>query len=383
MEVVFYITYLFTALYIAYVIYILIGWFRISPYKNENTRNRAFETQISVIIPTRNEENNIVVAVNDILSQDYPNHLYEVIVVDDHSEDTTLSILNKARSKNIKIIKLSDHLLDNEAIISYKKKAIEIGIANASGNLIVTTDADCRFGKRWLSAIAGYYEEYKPVMIVGPIIIYEYNSFFDRFQALEMIALVATSAGLIGNKNPVLCSGANLAYEKKVFNELNGFEGIDDISTGDDVLLLQKFSNKYKNKIGFLKSLSATVHTKPQDGYLAFVQQRIRWGSKAKKVKNIRLTLLALIIFVFNLTLIFNFGLIFFKYKVYLELFFNQFIVKCLIDILLIFVVSKFFKQNKLLWLFLPIQIMYVWYIFFVGILSNISNYKWKGRSYR
>ena len=80
-----------------------------------------------------------------------------------------------------------------------------------------------------------------------------------------------------------MCNGANLAYEKKAFNDAGGFEGIDNIASGDDMLLMHKIQKIYPDRIKYLKSADVVVQTQPQETLKDFMNQRIRWASKADK----------------------------------------------------------------------------------------------------
>ncbi|MEI9943927.1 MAG: glycosyltransferase [Chitinophagaceae bacterium] len=127
--------------FVSYSLLIIYYWQSWKSIPNFIPGNGRSSIKISVIIPARNEEENIGKLLNALNEQTYPKESFEIIVVDDHSEDGTTNIVSTF--PRVKLISLKD---DN--INSYKKKAIETGIAAATGELIVTTDADCEPGKK-------------------------------------------------------------------------------------------------------------------------------------------------------------------------------------------------------------------------------------------
>ena len=160
--------------YSVLIIYYRQSWLSIPTFKPKE--RDGYQTKISIIIPARNEELNIADCLNSIVNQSYPKHLFEVLVVDDHSTDKTAEIIASYRHQNIQLISLKDFVAPNE-INSYKKKAIEIAIRQSTGELIITTDADCIAPPNWLQTIAAFYHEQKPAFIVMPVAINCSNRF--------------------------------------------------------------------------------------------------------------------------------------------------------------------------------------------------------------
>jgi len=244
----------FTALYLLVLLFLIRGWLAV---KKPKVATSGFSTKVTILIAARNEEDNIASTIEDILAQDYPKELTEVIIVDDHSIDCTAEIITSYADRGIKLLQLREE----QALNSYKKKAIAEAIRRSTGDVMVATDADCSMGPQWLSTIIGYYETYHPVMISSPVGYFKEKSFFERLQTLEFSYLIGIGAAFIGNGSASTCNGANLAYRKDVFYEVGGFKGIDDVASGDDELLLQKVAARYPGKIGFLKRSEAVVYT--------------------------------------------------------------------------------------------------------------------------
>jgi len=268
--------------YAAFLLWCLSGW---NVTKCFVPGTPAGGTHVTIIIPARNEEKNIRACLQDILNQKYPDELTEIIVVDDHSADRTAEYVRELIHQNPRR-KLS--LLHNRSagIKLYKKQAISAAVQNARGELIITTDADCRMSNRWLESIVTYYEKHNPVMIVSPVQFFHVRNLFEQLQQLEFAGLVGIGAGAIAHHRPLLCNGANLAYTKKIFNEVNGFAGNETVS-GDDTQLMLKVAEINPDGIHFLKSREAIVETSSMPSMVDLFHQRKRWASKIPKSMNL------------------------------------------------------------------------------------------------
>ena len=159
------------------------SWWKESPDFNTGiTDGYIPAVKISVIIPARNEAENIAACINSIGQQNYPTHLFQVIMVDDNSNDNTFQIASSIFFEGVQIICTKLPPIANNT--APKKRAIEAGIALASGVLIVTTDADCVAGPDWLKTIAAYHQQSKNIFIAAPVKIKEGSSLLSKFQAL-------------------------------------------------------------------------------------------------------------------------------------------------------------------------------------------------------
>ncbi|MEO5782031.1 MAG: glycosyltransferase, partial [Ginsengibacter sp.] len=283
------ITILLFLIYACLIIYYRQSWLAIPIDNGQLAWDKQFSIFISVIIPARNEEENIQACLDSITNQGYPKNLFEVIVVDDFSTDRTVEIVNSFANKNVSLLSLKDFAKEGE-LNSYKKKAIEIAISKANGELIITTDADCIVQNKWLETIARFYEKYNPAFIAAPVAYHGETNFLKIFQSLDFMMLQGITGASVYKKFHSMCNGANLAYEKKVFLEVDGFAGIDNIASGDDMLLMHKIFNRYPDKVLFLKSRDAIVQTKPAGTLQEFLNQRIRWASKADKYTDKKIT---------------------------------------------------------------------------------------------
>ena len=375
MEVITVVSYLssfLTVIYLLVVFGFIRGWHKLVPFVYKQT---AGKTVVSIIVAARNEADNIHRTIDDLLAQDYNKALTEIIFIDDHSTDNTAEIIRSYSNAGVKLISLKE----NRALNSYKKKAIQTAIGEARGSLIITTDADCRMGTRWLSTIIGYYEEKGFKMISSPVAYDEEKSFFERSQSLEFLYLIGLGASTIGNNQPSTCNGANLAYERDAFYEVGGFQGIDDLASGDDELLLHKIAARYPSKIGFLKNRDAIVYTHAKPTLGEFLQQRKRWASKSTRYKNKSIIVLGVFIWFFNLSILLNIitGIFILGF---LKIALLQLVLKIAAEFAFLMDVTKFAKRRSLMVLLPVLNVLHVLYIIYIGVAGNSGKYNWKGR---
>ncbi len=335
----------------------------------------------SVIVAARNEGKYLRNCIDAILSQDYPAEKFEIIIVDDHSEDSTLQIILDYSEKypQVKCLQLPESKKG-------KKNAIEAAIEITKGELIITTDADCEMGSKWLTTILSFYTQTNAKMIVGGVSFHKEKSLFEKMQSLEFLALMASGGASLYFNKAIMCNGANLAYTKCVYKEVGGFSGIDEKASGDDVLLMYKISKRYPAEIRFLKSKEAIVYTNAKERLNDFIQQRKRWASKGFFALNAETQRVSLLIYLFNFYIVFMpliGGLCFVNTPfclLFLQICLILVGIKCFIDFLLLFLSASFFKKKRFLLLFLPEQIIYMIYVVLLGLLGSIGKYEWKGR---
>jgi cellulose synthase/poly-beta-1,6-N-acetylglucosamine synthase-like glycosyltransferase len=388
MQVIFFIAFVFLLIYAGLIIYYYQSWKSIPDFRFQ-VSDFIPATKISIIIPARNEGQNIGDCLDSIVNQSYPKHLFQILVVDDHSTDNTAAIILSYQSQNVKLISLKDFVALNE-INAYKKKAIEIAIQQSTGELIITTDADCIAPPGWLHTIAAFYQEKKPELIVMPVSINCSNKFIEIFQALDFMTLQGITGASVYKKFHSMCNGANLAYTKKAFNTVNGFKGIDNIASGDDMLLMHKIYQQNANGIAYLKSAAVIVQTASVKTIGEFFNQRIRWASKADKYEDKRIFGVLLLVYLFNCLMVVIPVIAVFSNAQY-----SMFNVQCSIfgvwllllllktvtELFFLFPVAKFFNKQLLLWWFLFMQPFHIVYTVIAGWLGKFGNYKWKGRN--
>lgn len=369
-----------TGCYIGLIYYYRDLFIRLTPFSNETATPSV---KFSIIIPARNEEDCIGKCIESIYRQQYPVNLFEVIIIDDHSTDATSQIVLQLKEKygEIKLIRLQDEV-QGKLLNAYKKKAIETAIPQTSGDWIITTDADCTIPVHWLNSYNNYIQQYDPALVAGPVKFVNNGSFVSLFQCLDFLSLQGITAAAVSANKHSMCNGANLAYKKDAFIAVNGFKGIDNVASGDDMLLMHKIKKQFPGKLGYLFTPEAIVITVPMPGWKSFFNQRIRWASKAEKYDDKSIIAVLVLVYLYNLLLL-ALGILSIGNGFYFVLFLSSIIAKTFVELLFMFSVAGFYKEKKLLWWFPFMQPVHIVYMVLAGWLGKFGSYRWKGRKVR
>jgi cellulose synthase/poly-beta-1,6-N-acetylglucosamine synthase-like glycosyltransferase len=379
MRVLIYFVYFTAALLCIYLLLVNTYLYWFSKLKIFTPDNVQSATTFSIIIPARNEEENIETCIRSILKNNYPKHLFEIIVADDFSTDATPNIVHQMQSKfsNITIISLKNIITEN--INSYKKRAIELAIAQSKYEWILTTDADCIVPQNWLNLFDAYIQKNERVFVAAPVMFTCNNSFLNVFQCLDFISLQGITAASVYAGAHSMCNGANLAYKRSAFYEVDGFKNADHIASGDDMLLMHKIKTKYPASIGYLFSNEAIVTTAPMPDWKSFFNQRIRWASKATSYKDKKVFWVLLLVYFTNLCLFILLIASFFHTKLFL-LWLLFVLTKALLEMPFMYTVAKFYSLQKLMFWFVVMEPFHIVYTIVSGWLGKFGTYKWKGR---
>lgn len=350
------------------------GWDRTPVFKIPE--NFTPKTRIGVIIPARNEEDAIALCLQGLLAQDYPKDLLQIIVVDDHSDDATAAI---AENLGARVLRMAD--FPEPEGQAFKKYALQKGIeAATAAELILTTDADCTAGPQWLKTVAAFYEKESPAAIIAPVRFTPTADWLDIFQTLDFASMQGITAAVNTLGIGTMANGANLAFSRKAFEAVGGYEGTTHLATGDDYLLVHKMQAAFPENIRYLKARKAIVSTAPQPDMLSFFQQRIRWASKSGKYKDTPLTAQLLLVYVFNLALLIAFFVAFTP-----ALSWGAFIVflalKAAAEYYFLEPVLRYYRLSQLSLYFLALQPLHMLYIVLAGFLGFMGKYEWKART--
>ena len=322
---------------------------------------------VSVIVACRNEEKNLPLLLSDISLQDYNQDLFELVIVDDNSADSTFNIASGYTCiKNLKALKNPD---------TGKKKAIKTGVEASTGEFVITTDADCRAGKSWLRNIVSFYAEFKPEMIIGPVGMKGTDSFFQHFQQLEFMSLQGITAGTAVTGSPVMCNGANLAFTRESYQNQAGNMHYEKVS-GDDIFLLHSLKKKKENKIMWLESVSSMIITQTSETPDSFYRQRARWISKTGAYSDRNTIVLAIVTFVTILLQPLLLIAALFD-PVYLMVLLAALILKSIPDYLILRNTTSRYGNRKLMRWFLPSQIFYTCYVLILIPKAILSGNRW------
>lgn len=372
------------AIIVSFLYVVLIGSFclgfnRVKYFKSNTPKPK---TRFSIVIPFRNEAKQLPALLESIFSLNYPKELFEVILIDDESDDDSRNVLdtllmsNTDDATNIKVINTI------RTTNSPKKDAISLAISKAKADWIMITDADCILPKYWLNSFDAYIQKYSPSLIVAPVTYYDIKGLLQNFQLLDVLSLQGATIGGFGIKKPFLCNGANLAYTKHLFNSVNGFEGNSEVASGDDVFLLEKAYQNNPNQVHYLKSKQAIVTTKALSTIPELIHQRVRWAAKTSAYKNRFGKIAGSIVFAQNALLIVCLFITLIgalNPKVLLI----SFLIKVSVDIILISKSAVFFNQTKHLKHYALAAFIYPFFSVYVVIIAVFKGYQWKDRHYQ
>lgn len=372
------VTLFFIPITIAYTLFIgllMYGFSKVKPFIKSEV---VAKTSFSIVVPFRNEEKNLPALLHSFSQLIYPKHLFEIILVDDESEDHSVAIINNWKAEN-KLFQLT--VLENlRTSNSPKKDAITNAVSIAKCDWIITTDADCEVKKNWLQTFDTFIQKKEAEMVVGAVSYPTKGGLLSHFQQMDLLSLQGATIGSFGLQKAFMCNGANLAYAKKLFFDLNGFEGNNKIASGDDVFLLQKAVLKSPDKVHYLKNSEAIVVTKTEDSWLQLFRQRVRWASKAGAYQTNFSKGLAIVVFAMNLSLVFGCLLVACVWM-YWYCLLMVFSVKFVLDFMLMYKTNKFLRMR--LYSAIVSSLIYPFFSSAVALCSLFGKYEWKGRTFR
>ncbi|MCF8463511.1 MAG: glycosyltransferase [Flavobacteriales bacterium] len=358
------------ALYSIMILYAISGWKKLDVEEEIEPK-----LGISILVAARNESYTIETVVRDIFNQSYAAELFELIVIDDHSEDDTLSKVEALKTVFPQLKVLSN--VNGEG----KKSALQTGIKEAQFGIIATVDADCRVPSEWLISMMSHWKINQTKMLLGPIVLEPAITVLERVQSLEMLAIMGLTGGFASHKKPIMANGANLFFEKQAFEESGGY-GSSANPSGDDVFTMLNFSKKWPDSVQFVKHYEAVVLTHPQPTYSTFWQQRKRWLSKKSSYSNLLVKGTAVITYLANVAAFLSLIAIIVAFGSYWtdRLMWILF-VKTLLDLMITRTVSRDLQPHCGIGHILIAEIFITIYVTFLGIFGNVSNYVWKGRN--
>ena len=359
--------------YCSLLLWYRFGWKRIQKKHLEIIDNKRF----SVIIAMRNEQENIPKCLQSFLEIKYPKNDFEILIIDDHSDDKSIKNVQKIISENpsfqIRLLSLPTDKFG-------KKSAIAFGIENSQNEIIACTDADCMVNPNWLTLLNVYFQENDTKMVTGPVSFFEEKNTWEKAQNLEFMGLVTIGAASLELGVPGTCNGANIAYRKQVFWDVNGYQNNEHIASGDDEFLMHKILLTGKNAVKFLKEKDAIVYTKAQENLSSFIHQRLRWVSKSTKYTLKKVTLILSFAYLYHLTFVALLIASFFN-PIYIYWILVSLLLKMATELLFYAPILEFYNRKKLIKLIPLIQPFYIFYILYIGLMGNIKNYNWKNRN--
>lgn len=363
---------LITAFYYALVVVLWTGWLRATT--TGVSRLTGVKNPVTVVIAVRNEEQTIVPLLNDLSGQTYAPE--KIIVVDDHSSDNTTNLVKDYRHHNLSVSLME---LSKE---QGKKKALELGIGDASTSVIALTDADCRLGPNWLAGIQAEFDTPSVKMLIGAVRVRQDGTLFSSVQAMEFASLIGTGAATLAMGFPTMCNGANLAFRKEVFDEVGGYQDNLHIPSGDDEFLMRKVYDKYPHGIKFITDPQSIVETSAQPTLKDFFYQRIRWASKWRFHRKPGSAFLAAFVFLAH-TGVCALFVCMMVVPVFVKTAIILLLIRAVVEFLFLRTVMAFLGSPWRWDAFVLLQVFYSFYVVIFGVMANFRPYRWKGRKFR
>lgn len=350
------------------------GWFRL---RRQSLPALVKPVKVSILVAARNEQDNIGELLQSIQKQYYPSELLEVFIIDDHSEDQTTGIIEQFCVTHPGF-PLS--LIRSEGF--GKKSALKAGLQQASGELVLITDADCHLPVTWVQSMAAAYSHSGALLLLGPVRIMPGKNFFGNLQELEFISLMGSTAGAAGTGMPVMGNGANIGFDRQAAIALNAFDQ-QAYTSGDDMFMLMAVRKKYgAKKIRFVYSGEALVETAAEKNLQAFLRQRMRWVSKSRGYSDPLVIVHAIIVFIFN-SLLFLTLLLGIYHSLFLFVFVLFVLLKFVVDYPLLYLATGFLKRRTLLKFSLLLEFFYPVYVVVTSLAGLLLPFSWKGRKHR
>ncbi len=364
---------LFFALTISLGVYILFVLFFLTGLRRIKTSENNFTDwpTVAIVIAARNEEENLTHILEDLTHLDYPNELLDVVISDDRSTDNSWSVIQHYSEQYEYIHGVQ--INEKSSIMTPKKHALTTAIEKSKGEYILTTDADCRIPRGWVKSMVNYLHGDVGIVVGSSSIDAQKNSSFYHYQLVDFLALVAANAGVIGWGFCWTGSGQNLAYKRKLFEKIDGFNPVRERISGDDVYLVQTIGKKYG--CAFNQDSDSFIKTRPSLSIRQFISQRIRWSSNSRLASKIDLFFLLFLFnaFVMNSTILM--GL--FTSSVY-SILPMIIALKFVGDALVIYAGAGKFHLTFPSIIFIFWSILQPFYIPFIGLAGLVGRFKWK-----
>ncbi len=355
---------------------ILISMYTYGLFKLRRVKYKPIEEfiPVTVVVAVRNEAGQIIELLKSFTQQDYPSQLLSMLVIDDHSEDDTANKVNDyisgSGSDNIQLLRNNGQ---------GKKDALWLGLNTSRSDLVLMTDADCLLPVNWVKTMASAYMHQDVKMLLGPVRLVPSGKLLMQFQELEFLSLLASTAGAAAVKLPLMGNGANIGLDRKSAIEIKTFHD-GNIVSGDDMFTLIAMRKKYGSKaVSFVYSSEAQIETQLQHSLNGFIQQRMRWVSKSRSYRDINVVLSALIVALFNFSLLLLMLASFYS-SIFLLVYLLFVLFKFMIDYPLMYIYTGFAGRRKLLRWLLPLEFLYPVYVSSISLIGLVLPYHWKGR---
>lgn len=366
---------LFMLLGILYALLIFYFYYGLFHFSQTTAQSKL---TVTVLVPARNEQDNIIHCLESLHCQTYPAESWRVLIIDDDSSDDTAERVRKFISDKPQFTLLQH--ARNSSQPTYKKQALKFALQQVSSDIVMTIDADTLAQPSWIEKMAGLYED--DTGLVAGVVTFPAsleNTFFHKIQTLEFAGIVFCGVGAAGQKNPLICNGSNLSYRLQAFKEAGGYATNEFLPSGDDDLLLQNIQKNTSWKVKYSVNSQTINYTRPVDDWYNFINQRSRWASKSLHYPKKWLFAIMATFYIYYLLImiLFPFTLMgLFPWKFYVA----GVLLKIIPEALLLWKALAVLKRRDLMKYFLPAQIFQLSYVAIVGIRGFFHRFSWKER---
>ena len=361
-------------IFLSYFLLLLLYFAGMLTMKEKGGKEPGQVPGVSVVIPFRNEASHLPGILSDLLAQDYPARLFSVLMVNDHSDDGSeklVASMIEGRS--------GFSCMDLPGDKKGKKEAIGFALSMISTPWVLQTDADCRVGPRFISSHMHYLAAHPSDLIAGMVTTKEQQGgFLEAFERLDLLGLNGSGAGSFVLGRPIMCSGANLLYKLELYRDTRKFDPAGKIRSGDDMFLLIG-ARKLGRSMAFNSSRDSQVRTAPAGNMTDLIAQRIRWGAKTTHYGMMDIQFVAILVAVTNLLMLLSVLWIFLHADLWRWLI-PGIVLKLLADFMILVAASHKTGQTKTLWWYIPVAVLYPFYMAIVIAGSFIGRPVWKGR---
>lgn len=339
--------------------------------RDERSTEKPF---VSVVIAARNEDAYLGRCLDSLGAQTYPTDRYEILVVDDDSTDRTRQVAEQYDAVRV----LSP--LPAYADYAAKKRPMASGIAEARGDLILTTDADCTTEPGWIEATVSHFTENVDVVVGYSSVAPVGQGWVHRLQAFDFFAMLAAAAGAIGAGSLWAATGQNLAYRKRLFDRVGGYTSVAGRASGDDVLLAQLF-RKAGAQATFCFDPAGHTTTWRVESLRGLIRQRTRWASNARVQAKLNPALFLYVTSVLSINILPILALAAGGHIASLCLI--AWGLRFLTDATITVIAARRLRVSPGL-LFLPAwMLLQVPYVLIVGFAGSLLGFEWKNRQHR
>jgi len=334
---------------------------------------------VSVVVPARNEADDITACLDSLRATDYPADRLEIIVVDDFSTDGTAErvrahqpVAEEAAGPTLRLVDMADTTASNG---NHKPAAVARGVEAATGEVLLTTDADCRVPPAWIHSMVRHCTPDTP-FVAGPVGYDHDDRFLPRLQALELTGLVAYGAGTLKMGLPTFCNSANVAYRRDVIDARNAAPD----GAARDEMLLQYVAYDTDRTATFNPDPDAQVRTAPPTSLAEYLRQQARWAHMGLRYPFARPR--AMVVGLWGVH-----AALFLACAVALALpSWRQpalllFLGKMAADAVLTVPAARHFGQRELMRSWVPTELLLLLAVPIIGVLGPLGAVTWKGRT--